>query len=82
MSYDLAQFEKLNAAGDQKARQLAADAYGPCGVSCDAAKDADACKAYKRLTEALCEKEGQDMCKTLCAGSNNKKNEIACALVK
>ena len=79
---DVAQFEKLTTAKDEKAREIAIGAYQTCGISCDVTKDADACKAFKRLTEVICEKEGQDACKTLCEGSNNKKNESACALVK
>ena len=38
--------------------------------------------AFKDVTALLCDKEGQDTCKTLCEGSNGKKNEHACALVK
>jgi hypothetical protein len=79
---ELKEFEKLHAAQDEKAREVAGGVYQSCGISCDIVKDADACKAFKRVTEVICEKEGQETCKRLCEGSNNKKNETACALVK
>ena len=79
---DNAKLQDLVAKKDDAARAAAADVYQACGISCDIVKDSDACAAFKNVTALLCEKEGNDVCKTLCEGSNGKKNEHACALVK
>ncbi len=79
---DNAKLQDLVAKKDDAARAAAADVYQACGISCDIVKDSDACAAFKNVTALLCEKEGNDVCKTLCEGSNGKKNEQACALVK
>jgi len=79
---DHTKLKGLVAAKDDAARELAGLVYQTCGLSCDIMKDADACGAFKEVTALLCDKEGKDTCKTLCEGSNGKKNESACALVK
>ena len=79
---DNTKLKALVAAKDDAARELAGQVYQTCGISCDITKDADACSAFKDVTTLLCEKEGNDTCKTLCEGSNGKKNDAACALVK
>ena len=78
------QFEEALAAKDNKAQELAGGIYQSCGISCDITKDEEACAAYKRVTEVICEKEGKEACEELCkAGEGNsenpEKNEHACA---
>jgi hypothetical protein len=79
---DEKKLDELMAKKDDAARDVASGAYQTCGISCDVTKDADACAAFTDITKILCEKEGQDACKTLCEGTNGKKNETACGLVK
>lgn len=79
---EYAQFKDLNAKKDEAAREKAGLVYQSCGISCDIVQDADACAAFKDVTTVICDKEGQEACKTLCEGTNGKKNETACALVK
>ncbi len=74
------QFETAMAAKDNKAQQLAGGIYQSCGISCDITKDAEACAAFKTVTEVICEKEGKEACQALCDGGN-QKNEHACAAV-
>ena len=78
------QFEAAITAKDNKAQQLAPGIYQSCGISCDITKDEEACGAFKRVTEVLCEKEGKEACEALCnegKGNSEKpeKNEHACA---
>jgi hypothetical protein len=80
------QFEASVAAKDNKAQELAGGLYQTCGISCDITKDAEACAAFKKVTEVICEKEGKEACQALCdtgKGSSEKpeKNEHACAAV-
>lgn len=79
---DNTKLKDLVAKKDDAAKELAGLVYQTCGISCDITKDADACGAFKDVTALLCDKEGNDTCKTLCEGSNGKKNEHACSLVK
>jgi hypothetical protein len=78
------QFKTAVAAKDNKAQQLAGGIYQSCGISCDITKDAEACGAFKRVTEVMCENEGKEVCQKLCdSGKGNpdkpEKNEHACA---
>jgi len=77
---EFAEFEKAHAAKDEKAKTLAGGVYQSCGISCDVVKDADACAAFKTVTEVLCDKGGKEACQKLCDGGNSK-NETACAKV-
>jgi hypothetical protein len=79
---DHAKMKELMAKEDNAAREVASGAYQSCGISCDVVEDKDACAAFADITKVLCDKEGPEACKTLCEGSNGKKNETACALVK
>lgn len=79
---DYEKMKGLMAKEDNSARQVAGGAYQACGISCDVTKDKDACAAFEDITKILCEKEGQEECQRLCEGSNGKKNETACGLVK
>lgn len=77
------QFEAAMAAKDEKAKALAGGIYQSCGISCDITKDEEACGAFKKVTEVLCEKEGKEACQKLCdSGKGNtekpEKNEHAC----
>ena len=79
-------FETAVKAEDDQARQLAGGVYQSCGISCDVTEDADACAAFQRVTEVICDKEGKEACQELCdAGKGNdenpEKNEHACAKV-
>lgn len=81
---DFKKFEDAVKAEDNAARQLAGGVYQSCGISCDITKDEDACGAFKKVTEVLCEKEGKEECERLCnegRGNSEKpeKNEHACA---
>ena len=71
------QFEEALAAEDNKAQELAGGIYQSCGISCDITEDKDACAAFKRVTEVICEKEGKEACEELC--NAGEKNEHACA---
>lgn len=78
------QFETAVAAKDNKAQQLAGGIYQSCGISCDITKDEEACAAFKKVTEVICENEGKEACQDLCdkgKGNSEKpeKNEHACA---
>ena len=77
---EFAEFEKAHAAKDEKAKQLAGGIYQTCGISCDVVKDAEACAAFKTVTEVICDMEGKDACQALCDGGN-AKNETACSKV-
>ena len=79
---DYEKLKGLMAKEDDTARGVAGDVYQACGISCDIVEDKEACAAFADVTKILCEKEGADMCKTLCEGSNGKKNETACALAQ
>jgi hypothetical protein len=72
----------LMAKKDDAAREVASNAYQTCGISCDVTSDKDACAAFADITKILCDKEGPEQCQKLCEGSNGKKNETACGLVK
>lgn len=80
------QFETAVAAKDNKAQELAGGLYQTCGISCDIVKDEEACGAFKRVTEVICENEGKEACQKLCdSGKGNaekpEKNEHACKAV-
>ena len=79
---EYAKLGELMEAKDDKARQVAGGVYQSCGISCDITKDEDACKAFESVTKTLCDKEGKEACQKLCEGSNDKKNETACALAE
>ena len=73
-------------AEDDQAKQLAGGVYQSCGISCDVTEDADACAAFQRVTEVICDQEGKEACQELCdEGKGNEqnpeKNEHACAKV-
>lgn len=77
------QFETAMAAKDDKAAELAGGIYQSCGISCDITKDEEACGAFKKVTEVMCENGGKDTCQKLCdSGKGNsekpEKNEHAC----
>jgi hypothetical protein len=77
------QFEASIAAKDNKAQELAGGLYQTCAISCDITKDEEACAAFKKVTEVICEKEGKETCQKLCdTGKGNsekpEKNEHAC----
>jgi hypothetical protein len=81
------QFEAAVTAKDNKAQELAGGLYQTCGISCDITKDEEACGAFKKVTEVICEKEGKEACQKLCdSGKGNsekpEKNEHACAALK
>ena len=77
---EFAAFEKAHAAKDEKAKDLAGGVYQSCGISCDIVKDADACAAFKTVSEVICDKQGKEACQKLCDGGGSK-NETACAKV-
>ncbi len=83
---EFAEFEKAVEAKDAVAGEKAPAVYQSCGISCDVVEDDEACAAFKKVTEVICEKEGKDACQDLCdkgkgTDENPEKNEHACAAV-
>jgi hypothetical protein len=73
-------FATLEKAGAPKGKGVPKDAgtvYQTCGISCDVTKDADACKAFEKTTDMICDGGGKEACDALCAG-DEKKNAHAC----
>lgn len=80
---DFEKFDKAAQAKDEAAKDLAAPAYQACGIACDVTQDEDACKAFKGVTDEMCEQMGKESCTKLCeGGEGDKKNEHACAKLK
>ena len=73
-------FAALEKAGAPKGAGVPKDAgtvYQTCGISCDVTKDSDACEAFEKTTDMICEGGGKEACAALCAG-DAKKNAHAC----
>ena len=76
---DSEKFEAAVKAKDNAAKDLSGSTYQSCGIACDVTKDEDACAAFKSVTETMCAEMGKETCAKLCEGSNDQKNEHACA---
>jgi hypothetical protein len=74
---DVAALEKAGAPKGAGVPSNAATAYQTCAISCDTAKDADACKAMEKTADMICEGGGKEACEALCSG-DEKKNAHAC----
>ena len=43
-----------------------------CGIACTTSKNEDACKKWEKLTLALCDKKGKEVCQEICEKDENK----------